>query len=366
MRKPETSGGDGRNRARESRHPTEIDVAELAGVSQSAVSRAFTAGASIATETRARILEAAKAIGYQPNLIARSLSTKRSNIVGLAISSLENPFYAQVVKELSERLSATGRYILMFAASSGEEADPRLEAFLSYQIDALVLTATSPSEALVAHCRKSGVPVVLINRETKVAGVSTVRGENRRAGETVGAFLIAAGHRRFAFIGGTAVSTVSRERETAFSEYVGGRGHAVAVRYGDYTFTGAAAAARALLSLPDRPDAIFCASDFMAFATLEVARREFDLSIPGDLSVVGVDDVAEASHAAYDLTTFSQHPAELARETIAIIDAHIASKRPRTERREVHGELIVRSSARVPETGVSEAGGRRIWGSVRH
>ena len=364
MRKPGKTEGRLRSRARDSRHPTEIDVAERAGVSQSAVSRAFTAGASIAAETRKKILEAAKALGYQPNLIARSLTTKRSNIVGLAISSLENPFYAQVVKELSERLSATGRYILMFAASPGEAADPRLEAFLSYQIDALVLTATSPSEALVGHCRKSGVPVVLINRESKVAGVSTVRGENRRAGETVAAFLVAGGHKRFAFIGGTAVSTVSREREGAFSDFITRRGHDVAVRYGDYTFTGAAAATRSLLSLPNRPDAIFCASDFMAFATLDVARREFDLSIPRDLSVVGVDDVAEASHAAYDLTTFSQHPAELARETIEIIDAQIAGKRPRTERREVHGELIVRSSARLPAAGLSEAGSRRIWGPV--
>ncbi len=366
MRKTENTGGESRNRARDNRHPTEIDVAERAGVSQSAVSRAFTAGASIAIETRARILEAAKALGYQPNLIARSLSTKRSNIVGLAISSLENPFYAQVVKELSERLSATGRYILMFAASPGEAADPRLETFLSYQIDALVLTATSPSEALVAHCRKSGVPIVLINRETKVAGVSTVRGENRRAGETVAAFLIAGGHKRFGFIGGTAVSTVSRARETAFSEFMASRGHEVITRYGDYTFTGAAEAARTLLSLPNRPDAIFCASDYMAFATLDVARREFDLSIPRDLSVVGVDDVAEASHAAYDLTTFSQHPAELARETIAIIDAQIASKRPRAERRAVRGELIVRSSARLPETGITEAGNHRVWDSEQH
>ena len=103
--------------------PTEADIAELAGVSQSAVSRAFTPGASIAEETRRKILETARRVGYHPNLIARSLSTRRSNIIGLAISSLENPFYAQVVKELSERLSASGRHILLVAAAPGEAAD---------------------------------------------------------------------------------------------------------------------------------------------------------------------------------------------------------------------------------------------------
>lgn len=349
-------------RAGEKQTPTESDVAELAGVSQSAVSRAFTPGASVALETRKKILAAAQSLGYHPNLIARSLSTKRSNIIGLAISSLENPFYAQVVKELSERLSATGRHILLFAASPGEAADPEIETFLSYQIDALILTATSPSKGLVQHCRKSGVPVVLINRDTSLPGVSTVRGENRRAGEIVAAFLVAGGHKRFAFVGGTEMSSVSRDRETAFAAFIKGRGKGpVVIRYGNYTFEGAAAATRALLSLPHRPDAIFCASDYMAFAALDVARREFGLALGNELSIVGFDDVAEASHAAYDLTTFSQPPAALAREAVAIIDAQIASPRARAERREVHGELVVRGTARAPSGGIVESAGRKIW-----
>jgi DNA-binding LacI/PurR family transcriptional regulator len=349
-------------RAGEKQPPTETDVAERAGVSQSAVSRAFTPGASVSDETRKKILAAAQSLGYHPNLIARSLSTKRSNIIGLAISSLENPFYAQVVKELSERLSATGRHILMFTASPGEAADPEIETFLSYQIDALILTATSPSKELVLQCRKSGVPIVLINRDTDLPGVSTVRGENRRAGEIAAAFLVAGGHKRFAFIGGTEMSSVSRTRGSAFAAFIEARGQGpVLTRYGNYTFEGAAAATRSLLSLASRPDAILCASDFMAFAALDVARREFGLTVGRDLSIVGVDDVAEASHAAYDLTTFSQPPAALAREAIAIIDSRIAGSRARAERREVRGELVVRATARLPATGIVETAGRRVW-----
>lgn len=349
-------------RAGEKQPPTESDVAELAGVSQSAVSRAFTPGASVAEATRKKILAAAARLGYHPNLIARSLSSGRSNIVGLAISSLENPFYAQVVKELSERLSATGRHILLFAASPGEAADPEIETFLSYQIDALILTATSPSRGLAQQCRKSGVPVVLINRDTTLPGVSMVRGENRRAGGVVAAFLVAGGHKRFGFIGGTETSSVSRDRETSFTAFVEEETRKpVAVRYGNYTFAGAAAAARALLSLKDRPDAIFCASDYMAFAALDVAQREFGLALARDLSIVGFDDVAEAGHAAYDLTTFSQPPAALAREAIAIIDARMAGGGDRAERREVAGELVVRGTARVPVDGVTEHAGKKVW-----
>ena len=349
-------------RAGEKQPPTESDVAELAGVSQSAVSRAFTPGASVAQETRKKILAAAQRLGYHPNLIARSLSTKRSNIVGLAISSLENPFYAQVVKELSERLSATGRHILLFAASPGEAADPEIEIFLSYQIDALILTATSPSKDLARQCRKSGVPVVLINRDTNLRGISTVRGENRRAGEMVAAFLVAGGHKQFAFIGGTKMSSVSRDREAAFAAFVKARGKgAVVVRYGNYNFEDAAAATRSLLGQPRPPDAIFCASDYMAFAALDVARREFGLTPGKEVSIVGFDDVAEAGHAAYDLTTFSQPPAALAREALAIIDSQIANPRAHAERREVRGELVVRGTARSPSRGIVESAGRKIW-----
>jgi DNA-binding LacI/PurR family transcriptional regulator len=342
--------------------PTEADVAALAGVSQSAVSRAFTPGASVAAETRRKILGAARRLGYHPNLIARALSAKRSNIVGLAARNLENPFYAQVVKELSERLSATGRHILLFAASSDETSAKAIETFLSYQIDALILAATSPSKPLVAQCRKIGVPVVLINRDSLLSGVSTVRGQNRRAGEVVAGFLVAGGHSRFAFVGGPETSSISGERQAAFERELARLGKGpVTVRRGNYTFEGAQAATRVLLTERPRPDAIFCASDYMAFAAIDVARREFGLKVGIDLSIVGVDDVAEAGHAAYDLTTFSQPPGALADEAIAVIDAHMADPDAAAEKREVRGDLIVRGSARVPVSGTIDHHGRSIW-----
>jgi DNA-binding LacI/PurR family transcriptional regulator len=158
------------------------------------------------------------------------------------------------------------------------------------------------------------------------------------------------------------MSSVSRERESAFTGYIATHGKGpVLTRYGNYTFEGAAAATRSLLGLSRRPDAIFCASDYMAFAALDVAKREFGLALGKDLSIVGIDDVAEARHVAYDLTTFSQPPAALAREAIAIIDAHIAKPRAAAERREVHGELVVRGTARVPGQGIVDIQGRKIW-----
>lgn len=344
------------------RSPTESDVAALAGVSQSAVSRAFTPGASVAEATRKKVLQAAQTLGYQPNLMARTLATKRSNIIGLAIASLENPFYAHVVKELSEQLRATGRHILLFTTDPDGTADPMLERVLSYQVDALVLTATTSSLDLAMQCQKAGVPIVQINRDSKVPGISTVRGENRKGGERIADFLVAGGHKRFAFIAGTKQSGTSDARQDGFTSRLVEHGvKRVRMAHGNYTYEGAAAATRDLLDVAQRPDAIFCASDYMAFAAIDVVRREFGLRVPQDVSIVGYDDVHEARHSGYDLTTYSQPAAAMVAEAIAIIDLLIAEPTRRALRREVKGQLIVRGSARVPPDGVSVRDGLNVW-----
>lgn len=344
------------------RAPTESDVAKLAGVSQSAVSRSFTPGASVAEATRKKILTAAQTLGYHPNLMARSLATSRSNIYALAISDLENPFYAQMVKELSERLRETGRHILLFVSNPDRSADPELERVLSYQVDALILTATTASIELALQCQKAGIPIVQINRESRVPGISTIRGENQKAGQRIADFLAAGGHRRIGFIGGTRDSGTSRVRQEAFVARLAEHGIDDAhVRYGDYTFEGAATATRELLNLDAPVDALFCASDYMAFAAMDVAKREFSKHIPDDLSIVGYDDVPEASHAVYDLTTYSQPAAALVEEAIKVIDLMIENPGRRAQRREVRGELIVRGSAKIPASGLLTKHGKKIW-----
>ncbi len=344
------------------RAPTESDVAKLAGVSQSAVSRAFTPGASVAKATREKILHAAQSIGYQPNLLARSLATRRSNIIALAIGNLENPFYAMVVKELSEQLAETGRHILLFTTPKGDEADPALERALSYQVDALVMAASMASIELTMQCQKAGVPIVQINRETKLPGISTVWGENQRAGELVAAFLYKAGHKKYAFVAGTKNSSISQMRQNGFETYLKSAGiKKIKTVYGDYTFEAASIAARSLLSAKNPPDAIFCASDYMAFAVIDVATREFGLNVPKDISVIGVDNVPEAGHSAYDLTTFSQPAGSLVEEAINIIDKMIADPGRRAIRCEVAGELIVRGSAKEPKDGFINNVDNKIW-----
>lgn len=327
--------------------PTESDVARLAGVSQSAVSRAFTPGASIAERTRERVIEAAESLGYRPNILARSLVKRRSNIIALAIASLQNPFYAQMVTEISERLRSTGRNILLFTAGPDGLADPSLENVLSFSVQAVITAATTVPPKLAKQCQKAGVPIVQINRDSDVPGISTVRGENRTAGEVIADYLISTHHKNFAFIAGTPFSTTSQARLDGFAARLKDKRQIEPrVEYGDYTFEGAARAARSLFDSAPRPDAIFCASDHMALAVLDVAQREYNLRVPEDVSIVGFDNIPEAGHSAFDLTTYSQPAGALAEEAIRIIDDQIAHPRRRARLHEVKGDLIIRGSTR--------------------
>ena len=142
---------------------TAQDVARLAQVSQSAVSRSFTPGASVSEDTRAKVMDAAKALGYRPNALARSLITRRSRIIALVMSYLENQFYPLVIEKLSQKLQKQGYHVLMFI-SDQDDTDDVLADILQYQVDGIVMASTTLSPALASSCRDTGVPVVLFNR----------------------------------------------------------------------------------------------------------------------------------------------------------------------------------------------------------
>lgn len=344
------------------RPATAVDVARLAGVSQSAVSRAFTPGASVSADARNRITAAARALGYRPNAIARSLITRRSRVIGLVAAYLQNHFYPDVLERLSAKLRALGYHIMLFTADSRDAADPLLEEIIRYRVDALILASTTLSSALAAECKAAGIPVLLFNRTTDTADVSSVTGENVRGGALIAAFLAAGGHRRMGFVAGIENSSTSRDREGGFTAWLNRHMQGSPMRaVGHYTMEGAAAAARELLARPDRPDAIFCGNDHMAIAILDVARHEFGLRVPEDLSIVGFDDVGPASWPSFDLTSFSQPVGAMVDMAVDTIMALVETPDQPPRRLTAAGELVVRGSARVPESGTAVVDGRRVW-----
>lgn len=341
---------------------TAHDVAREAGVSQSAVSRSFTDGASVSPDTRRKVQEAAGRLGYRPNLIARSMITGRSNIIGVAMSYLGNQFYPEVLHALSAALRRTDRRILLFATEMDGDSDPILDEVLRYRVDALVLASATLSSHAAREYRQAGLPVVTLNRKTDDTSVSSVTGDNVGGARALAAFLIAGGHSRFAFIAGLPDSSTSRDRETGFTARLVEDGFGPPLRIeGGYDFDRARQAARELFSAPTPPDAIFCANDHMALAVIETARAEFGLSVGRDVSVVGFDDAGPAAWPSFQLTTYVQPVQAMVDCVAAIIDQQMRTPHAPPVQAVIPGALIVRASARLPADGLSGPPGRRIW-----
>ena len=332
---------------------TSIDVARLAQVSQSAVSRAFTPGASVSESTRARILDAARRLGYRPNAHARSLITGRSRIIGLVLSYLENLFYPVALQRLAERLQRDGYHVLLFV-NQNPNADDLVSEILQYHVDGIVLAATTLSSALALNCADADIPVVLFNRvmaQGSAGSVSSVRSDNVTGGREVAEFLVRGGHRRVAYIAGNEESSTNLERERGFREGLAAHGlHIWARATGNYDFEQARQAARKIFA-PGRemPDAVFVASDHMAFAVMDTLRFELKLRVPQDVSVVGFDNVPQADWGAYRLTTFEQPVDPMIEATVGLLQEYLRDDDGNPEARNVvvPGALIVRESART-------------------
>ncbi len=325
--------------------PSAHDVARLAGVSQAAVSRAFNPGASISDATRAKVLKAATELGYRPNLLARSLITGKSGIVGVVIGNPRNTFYLEALDALSARLSQAGLHLLVFTARTEASSDGLVDALLRFRVDSLLLMSASLSSELAEQCRAKGIPVVYFNRRERMGkGFPSVTGANYLGAGRIAGHLFEQGYRRLAVMTGSDQSSTSLERETGFVARVVSSGLPMPEKVIGGFGRGAVPAARQLLSLTPRPDAIFCTNDMMAMATVETARFEFGLEVGPEIGIAGFDDIEGASWLSFNLTTYSLPVEAMIEKATEIIlnpgdfteETHFA----------VEGELIVRASTR--------------------
>ncbi|MDJ1007929.1 MAG: LacI family DNA-binding transcriptional regulator [Paracoccaceae bacterium] len=326
------------------RRVTSQDVAEHAGVSQSAVSRVFTPGASVSKKMEARVRASAEALGYRPNVLARSLITGRSRIIGLVVAYLDNQFYPEALERLSRALQAEGYHVLVFMSREGEDLDEVIQEILDYQVDGIVAASVSMSDELARRCRAAGKPVVLFNRGQEDAGLAQVTSANRAGGRKVAAHFVAAGHKRIAHISGWAGSMTGRDRAAGFAEGLKAAGvPLLEIVDGEYRWERAAEAARWLMA-EIKPDAIFVGNDVMAFSVMDTLRFELGLRVPQDVAVVGYDDVAMAAWPAYDLTTVRQPADRMVRATVELLLERIETPSAAPRRIEIDGPLVRRGS----------------------
>ena len=328
---------------------TSVEVAKLAGVSQSAVSRVFTPGASSSKRTSEKVLKAAAKLGYRPNILARSLITGRTHIIGLVVAYLDNYFYPEAVELLSNALQKKGYHVLVFMASkTAGNIDDVLEEMLDYQVDGVIAASVAMSSDLAARCNAAGVPVVLFNRAEDNKRLSAVTSDNIDGGQKVAKFLIAGGYKRLGYIAGWEGASTQRDREAGFIEELKKHKRSLYAReVGNFNMDEARQAARKMFTAREIPDAVFVANDHMSFAVMDVIRFELGLKIPEQVSVVGYDDVPVASWPAYDLTTVRQAANQMVAETVSFLLECIVGQKTNTRQIQIEGPLIVRGSTKI-------------------
>ena len=299
---------------------TASDVARAAGVSQPTVSRVFNRSTAVDPATAQRVRAAAQNLGYIPNLVARTLNSGRSFRIGVILAHLNNNFFAAALQDLSKALNAQGYSVTVyFAGDSALQVENIVADLLADQVDGIVLASTSLSSQLVDQVQRAGIPCVLFNRGQPAPGVSVVTTSNLQGGYDATRFLIRGGHRRIAHLAGLTDALNGLERRQGFLNAMAEHG-LTPVACVDCHFRREIAMeqTRILMSLDTPPDAIFAASDHMAFGVLEVLRAELGLSVPNDVSVVGYDDAPMASWATFDLTTVRQPLANMIDATVRL------------------------------------------------
>jgi DNA-binding LacI/PurR family transcriptional regulator len=330
---------------------TSAEVARRAGVSQSAVSRVFTPGASASKKTVEKVRKAADELGYRPNVLARAMVSGKSRIIGLVVAYLENYFYPEALEKLSKALQERGYHVLIFmAGQTAGNVDEVVEEILDYQVDGIIAASVALSSDLAQRCKAAGVPIVFFNRRQEGRDASAVISDNRTGGRRVGEFLVAGGHQRIGYIAGWEGASTQVEREAGFIEGLAAQGVELYAReVGNYVLAEAKDAARRMFSGPDHPDAVFVANDHMAFGVLDVLRSELGLDVPGDVSVVAYDDVPPAAWAAYNLTTVRQRANQMVDATVDMLLRQIDQGETKPEQVLVDAPLVVRGTARMPK-----------------
>lgn len=348
-----SAGGDAPSGQNSSSCPkvTSKDVARLAGVSQSTVSRVFNRSwkGLVKEDARARVLKAAEELHYFPNTIARILSSKHSCIVGIIISRTFDLFYYQVAGVLVDLLNQQGYQAMLFTADPQDSISTLLTDIVRYQVDGIIITSSAVTHDLRQMDSHLSVPTVLFNGYLPHLQLSAVYSDNYSACQAMADYLVRVGHQRFAYIStGNSKYGSYLPRQEAFLSGLSRNGiHQCQVENAGYSYESGREAAQRLLSPSDYPDAIFCAGDLSALGFIDTAR-EMGLRVGEDISITGFDAPCSVRLPAYGLTVLHQNIHTLAADAIHLLLELI--DHPDTPQKLITRpmELLLGSSSRDP------------------
>ncbi len=327
------------------------DVAARAGVSRSAVSRTFTDGASVSGKMRAKVEKAASELGYSPNALARSLTTRRTGMVGLVSDNFHNPVFLEVFDLFTRGMQDRGLRPLLVNLSGGFDPEAAMRMLRQYSVDGVVVASSTLPPAFSLAFRDAGIPVVnSFGRFAPHPAIDIVTIDNVACGRLAARELIARGYARVAFLGGPARATSTIDRWQGFREELALHpGITLTHSFAEaYSFDAGRRAMKSLLAHPPA-EAYFVGDDVLSVGALS-AIRDAGLSVPNDIGVVGVNDMEIAGWAGIDLTTIRQPIAEIIAASLEVIDAILNDPDHRPQSRVFDCVLVERGTLRPRPT----------------
>jgi DNA-binding LacI/PurR family transcriptional regulator len=326
---------------------TSQDVAEIAGVSQSTVSRVFAGSTNVSEKKRKKILAAAEKLDYKPNAHARSLITRRTMMIGIVMRNIRNPFYSAVLEIFHNRFSALGYHLIFINSENEEIQESEITRLLEYNVEGVIITDALLSSSATQKFKRYGIAVILFNRYTEQMESSAVFCDNYLAAKQIASYLVEMGHRSFAFISGPSDTSTTIDRLKGFKEVLEERKVTdFVIEPGNYTFESGFKAAQELMTRNKNIDCIFCGNDIIALGVMD-AIRTIGLRIPEDVSVVGFDNIRMSEWPSYALTTWEQPLEEMVDSAVELLLAEIADKKSTAQIVMMKGHLVVRKTVKA-------------------
>ena len=327
---------------------TAREVAERAGVSISAVSRTFTDGASVAPDTRKKVMASSEALGYQPNVMARSLMTGRTELVGLVSNNFDNPAFMQIFDLFTRGLQDNGLRPLLVNLSANSHPQQAVDMLRQYSVDGVIVASSTVSPKFVAGCLAANIP--LVHAFGKASGrqrYPIVSADNVQGGRLAAQSLLAHGYQRIAFLGGPQAASSTRDRLKGFRS--GLKAHGLEPLLEEFAPAYSHEEGRELmLRLLETKglDAVFCGDDILAMGALD-ACKERGVAVPGDVGIIGFNDISMASWASYNLSTIRQPIAAIIIEAVQLAISLIKQPESMIRRTVLPCEVVLRGTLRA-------------------
>lgn len=326
---------------------TSKDVAKLAGVSQSTVSRVFNPNSNreVNEDIREKVLNAGRKLGYKPNIIARGLVSKKTNMVGVVVANPIGPFYSKIITELTYKLQENGAQPLIFTLEGQEDIQKIMDKVEQYQVDGVIITSSALCTKVADECAGKSLPTVLFNIYQQ--NMNCVFSDNRESGAKVARLLAETGHKNIAYISYTKqVNSVVEKKKGFYDELKKHKIEYIIEESCDYTYEDGYKVGLNLLNRETIPDAVFCVSDVIAMGIIDSIKDNSSLNIPQDISIVGFDDIPQSSWRSYDLTTIRQPVELLIDKSVDALFKLINKENTEIISEKIDTEIIIRNSTR--------------------